>query len=447
MKYDYIIVGLGPTGITLGLNLLQTNKKVLFLEAENDIGGCWKTHFTNEGYFTEHSPKVLSQTGSKEFNKLIHYLGISPRYEKIYAHNSIFYDHISDIMNDFSLKDILNFAMYLLMYIFSLHDKDLTIKKWCELRNISKLAQRYINVRAIAISNTYDKLTMDAFVRFFVKRYQYIFNLSQLQEPDEWVKKSLMKLRGNKNFTFLMNTRVKHLIISTDDAVSGVFTYNNDTHYSNNVVTCVPLRSLYTIMKSSSYPNWFSTLHDFKQYVNRSSYTGIGFQLHYREKRLLPNKWCWSCNGAWKVIVIDKTNFLKTFSHDPEINQVLSCVVVDMDTKSEHLNKTANECASIDEIVNEAFRQINHVSNNLFKDPKKITTANNLYYSNEFGWESYNSGYSPSVYSKGGLAYKGKLKNMYCVGPHNLNEVVVIESAIQSAKQFSEEVLKIKNVF
>ena len=56
MIYDYIIVGLGPTGITLGLNLLKTDKKVLFIEADKNIGGCWNVDYTNEGYFTEHSP-------------------------------------------------------------------------------------------------------------------------------------------------------------------------------------------------------------------------------------------------------------------------------------------------------------------------------------------------------------------------------------------------------
>lgn len=447
MIYDHIIVGLGPTGITLGLNLLKTNKKVLFIEAENNIGGCWKTHFTNDGYFTEPFPKVLSQTGSIQFNKLLDHLNVSPDYKNIYAHSNLYNDHISDIIHEFSLKDVLNFGMYLIMYMMSLNDKKITIKNWCNLKKISEKAQHYINVRAIAISNTYDRLTMDAFVGFFVKRYQYLFDLRQLEEPEEWLHKSYMKLNKNKNFTFLMNTRVKHLMISHDDTVSGVFTYDNDVHYSKQVICCIPLRSLYTIMKNSSYPNWFSSLHEFKEYTNQSSYTGIGFQLHYTEKKVLPKKWCWSCQDDWKVIILDKTEFLKTYSHDPEIKQVLSCVVVDMDTKSKHLKKTANECDSIDEIVEESLRQINQISNNLFKDPKKITTSVNLYYSNEFGWESFNSSYSPSSHLKGKIPYKGKLKNLYSVGPHNLDEVVVIETAIESAKQFSHEVLKIKNVF
>ena len=449
MIYDYIIIGLGPTGITLGLNLLKTNKKVLFIEADNKIGGCWKTDFTNDGYFTEHSPKVLSKSGSKEFNKLLHFLDITPKYKKVYENSNIYNDHIVGIREGFSWKDIVNVLVYLLLYIISMNDKTITLQNWCKLKNISEKAQNYINIRSIAISNTYDKLTIDAFIRFFVKRYEYIFDLDQLESPEGWLEASYVKLNENSNFTILTNTRVKQLMISDDGTVSGVLTNNNDVHFTKNIIACVPLRSLYTIMYNSSYPNWFQTLHGFKEYVSHSSYTGIGFQLHYTDKRQLPPKWCWSCHGDWKVIILDKTNFLKTFSKDPEIKMVLSCVVVDMDTKSKHIKKTANECESINEIVNEAFRQMNELSDNLFMNPKKITTSNNLFYSNEFGWESLNSSYSPSshVNVSEGLPYKGKLKNLYSVGPHNLNEVVVIETAIKSAKLFSTKVLNIENVF
>ena len=111
MIYDYIIFGLGPTGITLGLNLMKTNKKVLFIEADNKIGGCWKTNFTNDGYFTEHSPKVLSKSGSKEFNKLLRYLKVIPKYKKVYADSNLYKDHLVGIVNEFSWKDIMHFSV------------------------------------------------------------------------------------------------------------------------------------------------------------------------------------------------------------------------------------------------------------------------------------------------------------------------------------------------
>lgn len=442
MSFDYIIVGLGPTGITLGLNLLNTNKKVLFIEASNNIGGCWKID-NSDGYFIEHSPKVLSERGSREFNKLLNYLDINPRYKSVYADNNLYTNHLKDLKY-FTWKDILHLSIYFVLYLIWLNDKKISLQNWCKSKKISKKAQDYLNIRAIAISNTFDKLTADAFVKFFIKRYEYMFDLKGLESPREWIDASYRKLSDHPHSTILMDTRVKKMMI-TNNTVTGVLTQENEVYYSKYIITCVPLRSLYTIMHNSSYPNWFPTLDYFKEYVKQSSYTGIGFQLHYTEKRKLPQKWCWSCQGDWKVIILDKSKVLKSYSKDEEIKQVLSCVVVDLDTKSRFINKTANECESVTEIVYEAFRQINGLSNNLLIGPKNITTSNNLFYSNDFGWESFDSSYSPS--SHGRLPYRGELKNLYSVGPHNSDEVVVIETAIQSAKRFSKDILKIKNVF
>lgn len=444
--YDYVIVGLGPTGITLGLHLLKTNHKVLFLEAGDHIGGCWNTHFTCDGYFTEHSPKVLSKSGSKEFNKLLRYLQITPKYKNVYANaNTHAMDHFVEFMHSFTWKDILHFIIYFILYLLQLNDRNITLQNWCKFKHISDKAQRYLNVRSIAISNTYDKLTLNAFLQFFLKKYEYMFDLQQLQQPKEWLDASLNMLSKHSHFSIVTNRRVKQFILS-DDTVAGVLTIDNTLYLAKNVICCVPLRSLFTIMHNSSFPNWFPTFHEFRDYVKRSTYTGIGFQLHYTNPRQLPHRWCWSCHDDWKVIVLDKTNFLKTLSNNSHIKQVLSCVVVDMDTKSSHIHKTANECASIEEIVHEAFRQMNALSSNLFTNPQKITLSNNLFYSNDFGWASLDSSYSPSSAGKG-LSYQGQLKNLFSVGPHNFEEVVLIETAIKSAKKFSEEVLHIKNVF
>ena len=111
MIYDYIIVGLGPTCITLGFNMLKTDKKVLFIEADKNIGGCWNIKYTNEWYFTEHSPKVLSKTGSKSFNKLIKYLDISPNYINVYK-NSTFLNIAKTVLREFLIIDIIKLLIF-----------------------------------------------------------------------------------------------------------------------------------------------------------------------------------------------------------------------------------------------------------------------------------------------------------------------------------------------
>ena len=57
MKYDYVIVGAGPTGITIAYLLGKTGKTCALLDQNDSIGGCHRVKRVN-GMFTEHSPRV-----------------------------------------------------------------------------------------------------------------------------------------------------------------------------------------------------------------------------------------------------------------------------------------------------------------------------------------------------------------------------------------------------
>ena len=55
--YDYVIIGAGPTGLTLAWLLSQYKKKVIIIEKENYIGGCHGVSRIN-GLFSEHGPRI-----------------------------------------------------------------------------------------------------------------------------------------------------------------------------------------------------------------------------------------------------------------------------------------------------------------------------------------------------------------------------------------------------
>lgn len=63
--YDYIIVGAGPTGLTLAWLLAQepTIKKILIVERADSIGGCHRVERDlTTNLFTEHGPRIYSTT-------------------------------------------------------------------------------------------------------------------------------------------------------------------------------------------------------------------------------------------------------------------------------------------------------------------------------------------------------------------------------------------------
>ena len=55
----YIIFGGGPCGMRLADNLSDKGHEVHLYEKSDSLGGCWKIKW-NDGYFTEHSCRVMT---------------------------------------------------------------------------------------------------------------------------------------------------------------------------------------------------------------------------------------------------------------------------------------------------------------------------------------------------------------------------------------------------
>ena len=60
---DYIIVGSGPSGLTLAYLLSKNNYNVTLIEKDTQLGGSWKYEWI-DNYFTENSPRVLGSSGA-----------------------------------------------------------------------------------------------------------------------------------------------------------------------------------------------------------------------------------------------------------------------------------------------------------------------------------------------------------------------------------------------
>lgn len=439
MIYDYIIVGLGPTGITTAINLMKTNHSVLLLDSADKLGGCWKVYFQHEKYLSEHSPKILSKYGSQNFNKLLKLIQVEPKYKQVYQQNVI-YDMTIQIIENFSVFDLIKFITSYILYLLSLDNKSQSVEEWANQNKLSNKSKKYINIISIAVATTYDKLKMHVLFKFLTKHYDYIlYGLYQLPKPEEWLNKCSWYFKNNPNFTTLYNCTVQK-ITHECNIVQSIQT-SKGTFKANSYIFCVPIYSMFHILKSSNVLNWFNSWDAYEHFINQSSYTGIGFQLHFNYKPPIK-PWCTSCFGDWSVILFDRSNVVKDFSKDESVKSVLSCVIVDLDTKSKRINKTPNECSSIEEIVNEGIFQIKQAGY-ISKDPVKTTISKNIFKKNN-KWTAYDTSYANSI---GLLPYKGKLNNLFSVGPHNIGEITIIETAIESANKFTKFELNVKPFF
>jgi hypothetical protein len=432
--YDIVVVGLGPSGIAYGLDSVGLGERTLFLEANSEIGGCWRSAFTREGMYTEHSPKVMFKYGNRYTNNTIERVGASLKFKNVYQHNSKLFILYAFLKN-MSLRDICQLVSYIVLYLVGRHDDTVSVLSWSQNAKLSPKAGKLISTLCILVSNTPDKVRMVVLISVIFSLGMWL-SIDQLVDPREWLRLSEKTLRSVSHYDIRYDTVVKY-VHCNDGVATHIVTTDDQRISAKRFVFCVPLRRLLRIVEESSHvlhTNWFQSLQIFRRYVERSSYTGLGFQLHFDHHVQFPSEWCWSCVGDWTVIVVDKSYSLGEFTQNPRVKAVWSCVVVDLDTKSAHIGRSGNQCENLRDIFDEAVRQVTTAYGESL-GPHTRTTHSNIFRRNG-RWEAWESSFSDCI---GTLSHTGKVPNLHSIGPHNLSSIATIESAIRSAVLFRND--------
>jgi phytoene dehydrogenase-like protein len=84
----YVIVGAGPSGLTLAYLLGRSGKQCVVIDRETVIGGCHRV-LRVDGLFTEHSPRVYLSSYIN-FAWLLKEMGIESIFSPIRLASSIF---------------------------------------------------------------------------------------------------------------------------------------------------------------------------------------------------------------------------------------------------------------------------------------------------------------------------------------------------------------------
>ena len=427
----YIIVGTGPTGLSLAYVLSLNNINVEIIEKDNKLGGSWNSEWVENKYFSENSPRVYSDSGNSR--KLMSHLGLNKNdFQNIYGNFfETNYKIISFIFKHFNFFDYIIFLFSLFKYKFLV--ENITVEDWFKKTPLSKKAKKALSIISILICDRPDKTNINDFFGSVSSTLP-----KQMKEPNKWHELIESYLMKKDNVKILKNTEVKG--IQKDGSEFIVFT--KDTRYGyeerkicDKVFLCTQSNGIYPILKNSSYKiqnNWMP-IEKLKEWSKNTFYSGFGFQIHFDKHVEFKNNWCWSCDGDWTVIILPVSNWLKTYSKDPEIKTVWSCCIVDMDTKSKRLNKTANEC-TYQEVLNECFFQIKQVYDIPY--PKIITTSRGLKKINN-KWVSKNTGYTKNTYDD--LNMRGNVDNLFALGcftKTTKDHIAYMVGAIDSVAQY-----------
>jgi len=421
INYDYIIYGAGPTGLTLAYLLAKNNFKVCLVEKDKILGGCWKVEWQDK-YFSEHSPRVLLKDNSGFF-KLLKNINFNISHETLPTYGNTTTTNYK--LFNFFFKN-LTFSDYFKLFqgfIFQINNKNLTVTEWLNKFNFSTKFKKAFSAFSILLANTPDKLLVSEIFNDSSFPIQFL----QFKNNQKWINLleiELVKLKVTilKNYTLEIINQENNNIIST---VITQFNRNKVLIGKNHIITFPPHTLVKLLLSQNNIikNNWDVNL---TKWLNDSVYYSFGFQLHFKQNKYQNPKldyhnynWCFSCLNKYNLIILPISDYQTVFSKDETIQTVWSCTIVDTQ-KINHMTKK---------------QIINDVLNILNLNPDYITFSSDL--RKEYGkWISKDSAFS--LGKSGIFPVKGKINNLFAVGPHNSKGITTINKAVNNAINFIE---------
>ena len=437
INYDYIIIGGGPTGLTLAWILSSQNKKILLIEKESVLGGCHRVARV-DGYFSEHGPRVYSNSYLM-FNDLLNDMNLD--------FNQLFVEYKSNISN-IDNKTILSlnfnekFALiqaFIKMIFNSNYGKNISIKTFMKNNNFTDESIDYIErLCRLTDGASADDYTLFQFLQLLNQQLFYKLYQPRITNDKGLIKEWENKLKSNK-VKILLNTELVK-INQINNKVSEIAIMKNKVQSIikvNKLVLAIPPKPLYNILNSSEELKNSFILEDLKnsnnvdklkQWKSKNSYFDyISLTFHYKSNIKL-NKYNGFPRTPWGIGFIVVSEYMD-FSDEPS-KQCISICISMTDVKNEY-NKTANE-STLDEISFYVQKQLS-----IFPKPDKVIFSQQVVRSDN-KWINLDTAYVITS-ENNFLNYKSKIENLYAIGIFNGNSnyhFTSLESSVQNAIHF-----------
>lgn len=354
--YEYVIVGGGPTGLTLALYLSKYNKRVAILEKGESLGGCHSVKRV-DGLFTEHGPRIYLESYLVFKELLQNELNVS--YEELFTEykfgNTIF---AKTILSNLSLRE-----MFLLAIAFlNLNDsyKHSSFKDFLDKHNFSDRAKDILDrVGRLTDGGGIEQYTLFSFLQIINQNLLY----SKVYEPRKpndvglfhiW-REELLK----RNVDIYLNSEVTQIQESKkDNAIEWISTSgtNPTRFYGSTFIFAMPPYQINQVFKKTHLQTGF--IDNFAEWSRETNYiTYIPVVFHWNKKFEMAKAWGYP-QTSWGVGYIVMSDYMEF--ENPRSKTVISSLIT-MQSKSDYLGKTPNEISNQEVLINEVFRQLKTV--------------------------------------------------------------------------------------
>ena len=448
------VVGGGPAGLTIAWILSKLNHDVTLIDREASLGGCHRVRrvrVDGKDLFTEHGPRVYLSNFVNFWNVLK---------DMGHDHNKIFTKYkvnfpvgLKDAVNTFSLRELLILLVYFIVFMVNKdYFKKLSVEDMVDRYNFSEKTKLYLDkICRLTDGAGIDRYT--AYEMFQLVNQGAFYNLLEPVKPnDELLFKLIEESLINNGVKIVKNAEVTKLF-ENGDKISGCQV--GDKYFEcDNMILSIPLFNIVKLLKNSGnkIEDSFLEINDLESYSKKVEYESyLPVTLYWNEYIEIPDIWG-NGFGDWGIIWVDMTNYMDFGKNHPKT--VLSTSIVMLNQKSSKTGKTANQTSDVEQLKQEAVRQVLEILK--VPNPDYTVLSPGVYRQNN-KWLTQDKAYILTPDYKPLKFQSNKYSNLFNVGTHNEQNNIgytSLESATQNAIVFlnryfkdSKKVIQIEKIY
>lgn len=353
-EYDYIIIGGGPTGLTMALHLAKVGRKCLIIDENSSIGGCHRV-LRVDGLFTEHGPRVYSSA----YLNFIHLLKteLSTDFFELFTPYDFSISAIGGrSIQQLSFREKLVFFWPFLSIIFTggEHLKYISVNDYVlQFPFFSQESRTYLDgLCRLTDGAGSEKYTMYQFLMLLNQNFYY--KLYQPAKPND---EGLFKIWESKLALLGVDILKITKVTSFERLDDGSFRVNTDNADNRllsckKLLLCIPPKPFLTLINNSNMKGDFKGVEKWVEYNSYENYIPITF--HWKNKLELPAVWGFP-KSNWGVAFINLSNYM-----DPDNTggTVMSTLVSLPENPSPNTGYPANYYDNKQDVIDEVFVQL-----------------------------------------------------------------------------------------
>lgn len=392
MEYDYIIVGGGPTGLTLALYLSKIGKRCLLLDQNESLGGCHRVNRTESGDFREHGPRIYS-SAYKNTMKVLEEIGTE--WNEVFTPYKFSISTIGqNVLSVLSLPELAQIILQFFLLTFGIDGKMKRTSMKDFTKNFNKKSIDYIDrLCRLTDGAGYERYTLYQFLQLI--NQNTFHSLYQPKRPNDIGLFSIWKEALLKQGVEIRSEKVEMIKENFD----GTFVVN-DNYSATRVLLTIPPRPFLELMRNTNLYNydamkvWGVPLEEWVEKVSYNNYVPISF--HWKERLSLPKVWGFP-KTEWGIAFIVLTDYMK----DLEGTVISTCI-----TGGVPKGKIEEE------VINEVFKQLKISFPNI-PDYDKALFNSGVKRDN---WSETDTAYVRTTYEK---KIERNFRNLYYIGTQN----------------------------